>query len=122
MFVRSYRIIGCVEWEVFQVSFEAMETLAAAEETVRRMLADASAEAKQRIADARSAGERTVADALKNAENELAELNRQADAKAKADVLELAGSNENRKAALQARADARADQAAAFIVERIVNS
>lgn len=122
MFVRSYRIIGCVEWEVFQVSFEAMETLAAAEETVRRMLADASAEAKQRIADARSAGERTVADALKNAENELADLNRQADAKAKADVLELASSNENRKAALQARADARADQAAAFIVERIVNS
>ena len=103
------------------MSFEAMETLAAAEETVRRMLADAAADAKQKLADARSQGEQMVADALKKADDELAELTRQADAKAKEDVLELAGSNENRKAALRARAEARADKAAAFIVERIVN-
>lgn len=104
------------------MSFEAMETLAAAEEKVRQMLADAATASKQRIADARSEGERILADALKGAENELAELNRQADAKAKADVMELAGNNENRKAALRARAEARADKAAAFIVERIVSS
>ena len=98
-----------------------METLAAAEETVRRMLADAAAASKQSIANARNEGEQILADALKSAESELAERNRQADAKAKADVLELAGNNENRKAALRARAEARADKAAAFIVERIVN-
>ena len=103
------------------MSFEAMETLAAAEETVRRMLADAAAASKQSIANARNEGEQILADALKSAESELAERNRQADAKAKADVLELAGNNENRKAALRARAEARADKAAAFIVERIVN-
>ena len=103
------------------MSLEAMETLAAAEETVRRMLADAAAEAKQRLSDARSEGEQMVADAQKRADDELAELGRQADAKAKADVLELAGNNENRKAALRARAEARTDKAAAFIVERIVN-
>ena len=103
------------------MSFEAMETLAAAEENVRKMLADAAAASKQSIADARSEGERILADALKRADSELAELGRQADAKAKEDVLELAGNNENRKAALRARAEARADKAAAFIVERIVS-
>ena len=103
------------------MSFEAMETLAAAEETVRKMMAEAAAASKQSIANARSEGEQILADALKRAEGELAELNRQADAKAKADVLELAGNNENRKAALRARAEARADKASAFIVERIVS-
>lgn len=104
------------------MSFEAMETLAAAEETVHRMLTDASQAAKQRLADARAEGEKAVAEALADAENELAQRNREAESKVKADVLELAGSNENRKAALRARAEARADKAAAFIVERIVNS
>ena len=104
------------------MSFEAMETLAAAEETVRRMQADAAVAAKQSLARAGEEGEQMIADALKKAESELAELGRQADEKAKASVLALAENNENRKAAMRAHAEARADKAAAFIVERIVNS
>lgn len=104
------------------MSSEAIETLAAAEETVKRMMSDAMAASKQSIADARSAGEKAVEEALKRAEEELAVQNKQAEANAKEDVLALAGNNENRKAALRARADTRAEKAAAFIVERIVNS
>jgi vacuolar-type H+-ATPase subunit H len=99
-----------------------METLAAAEEQVRRMRADAAAAAKQRVADAREAGEQMIADAIKKSSEEVAELARQSDEKAKADAVELAGSNENRKAVLRAKAESRAEQAVSLIVERIVNS
>ncbi len=104
------------------MSLEAMETLAAAEENVRRMRADAAAKAKQSIADAREKGEQLIADAIKKSTEEIAELARQSDEKAKAEALELAGSNENRKAVLRAKAEAKADQAVSLIVERIVNS
>ena len=104
------------------MSLEAMETLAAAEENVRRMRADAAAAAKQRIADAREAGEQLIADAVKKSAEEIAELARQSDEKAKADALELAGTNENRKAVMRAKAETRAAQAVDLIVERIVNS
>ena len=104
------------------VSLEAMETLAAAEEKGRRMRADAAAAAKQSIADAREAGEQMIAEAVKKSTEEIAALARQTDEKAKADALELAGSNENRKAVLRAKAESRAEQAVSLIVERIVNS
>ena len=103
------------------MSFEAMETLAAVEENVRRMHADAAAASKQALADAVAAGEQLVAEAIRTAEAELAELSRKADEKGRAAVLALADSNANRKAALGAKAEARAEKAAAFIVERIVN-
>ena len=104
------------------MSLEAMETLAAAEETVRRMRADAAAAAKQSIADAREKGELKIAEAIRKSTEEIAELARQTDEKAKADALELAGSNENRKAVMRAKAESRAAQAVDLIVERIVNS
>jgi len=104
------------------VSLEAMETLAAAEENVRRMRADAAAAAKQSIADAREKGEQLIADAIRRSTEEIAELARQSDEKAKADAVELAGSNENRKAVMRAKAESKASQAVDLIVERIVNS
>lgn len=103
------------------MSLEAMETLAAAEENVRKMRADAAAAAKQSIADAREAGERLVADAVKRSAEEIAELARQSDEKAKADALDLASTNENRKAVMRAKAETKAAQAVDLIVERIVN-
>ena len=99
----------------------AMETLAASEELVLRMRADAAAAAKQSIADARENGEKLIAEAGRKSAEEIAELSRQSDEKAKADALELAGSNENRKAVLRAKAESRAGQAVDLIVERIVN-
>jgi len=104
------------------VSLEAMETLAAAEENVRRMRADAAAAAKLSIADAREKGEQLIADAIRRSTEEIAELARQSDEKAKADAVELAGSNENRKAVMRAKAESKASQAVDLIVERIVNS
>ncbi len=104
------------------MSLEAMEMLAASEERVRRMRADAAAAAKQSIADAREAGEKLVAEAISKSAEEVDALARQSDEKAKADALELAGSNENRKAVMRAKAESRAGQAVGLIVERIVNS
>jgi vacuolar-type H+-ATPase subunit H len=99
-----------------------METLAAAEEQVRRMRADAAAAAKQSIAEARESGEQLIAEAIRKSAEEIGELARQSDEKAKAEALDLAGNNENRKAAMRAKAEAKAEQAVALIVERIVNS
>ena len=104
------------------MSREAMETLAASEEQVRRMRADAAAAAKQRIADARESGEKLIAEAIKRSAEEIDALARQSDEKAKAEAMELAGNNENRKAVLRAKAESRAEQAVSLIVERIVNS
>ena len=104
------------------MSREAMETLAASEELVRRMRADAVAAAKQSIADARENGEKLIAEAVRKSAEEIAELSRKSDEKAKADALELAGSNENRKAVMRAKAESKAQQAIDLIVERIVNS
>ena len=104
------------------MSLEAMETLAASEEMVRRMRADAAAAAKQSIADARESGERLVAEAIRRSAEEIGELARQSDEKAKAEAKELAGSNENRKAVMRAKAESRAQEAVDLIVERIVNS
>ncbi len=104
------------------MSLEAMEALTAAEETVRRMRADAAVEAKQKLTAAREKGEQMVSEAMQKAKNEISELSRQSDEKAKADAVTLVGNNENRKAAMRARAESKAEKAAAFIVERIVNS
>ena len=104
------------------MSREAMETLAASEEQARRMRADAAAAAKQRLADVRESGERLVAEAIRRSAEEIGELARQSDEKAKTDALNLAGSNENRKAVLRAKAESNADKAVSLIVERIVNS
>ena len=104
------------------MSREAMETLAASEEQVRRMRADAAAAAKQSIAEARENGEKLIAEAIKKSAEEIGELARQSDEKAKAAALELAGSNENRKAVMRTKAESRAKQAVDLIVERIVNS
>ena len=103
------------------MSIEAMEILAASEEQVRRMRADAATAARQSIADARESGEKLIADAVKKAAEEVEALSRQSDEKAKANALELAGNNENRKAVMRAKAESRAEQAADLIVERIVN-
>jgi len=103
------------------LSFDAIETLNGVEERVKRMRADAAAEAKQNAANARKKGEQLVAEAIANADREVKEQLRLADEKARTAARALADNNENRKAALRARADARMDSASAFVVERIVN-
>lgn len=104
------------------MSLEAITTITEVEEKVKQMKADASAGAKRAIAEAQANGEEAIASAVKKAEAEIAELMRKAEEKARADASGLAENNENKKAAMRARADARLDKAAELIVERIVNS
>jgi len=103
------------------LSFEAIETLNGVEEKVRRLRAEAAAEAKQNAVNARKKGEQLVAEAIAKAEGEVREQLRLTDEKARAAARAKAENNENRKAALRARAEARMDSASAFVVERIVN-
>lgn len=104
------------------MSHEAIAAITGTEEKVRQMKSDALAEAKRSAAQAQALGEEAIASAIKKADAEIAELMKKAEEKATADASELAQSNENRKAAMRARADVRLDKAAELIVERIVNS
>ena len=78
--------------------------------------------AKQMLADADTAGKLAIDAACAKAEEELKELSRQVSEKARAQAKDLSGELENQKAALRARAEGRLEQAAALVVERIVNS
>ena len=62
------------------------------------------------------------ASAVAKAEAELKELARQVNEKAKGQAESLSDELENEKAALRARAENRLEDAAALVVERIVNS
>jgi len=104
------------------MSFEAIVNIAAAEEKAKAMLAEAEAKARQMVSDAENEGKAAVEAACFKADDEVAELRKQADEKAAADAKELVSGNENKKAAMRAKAEARLEKAAALVVERIVNS
>jgi len=104
------------------MSFEAITSIAQAEQEAKAAVAAAEAKAKQMLSDAEAAGKAAVEAAGAKADEELAELRRQAREKAKGDAQTLAGELENKKAALAARAETRLEQAASLVVERIVNS
>lgn len=103
------------------MSFEAIDNITAAEENARKIVADAEAAAKQLIAEAEIGGKASVQSAVKKAEQELIELKQKTEAKAAADVDDIKSANENKKAVLKAKAESRMEQAAALVVERIVN-
>ena len=104
------------------MSFIAITGITDAEAEAKETVSRAEAKAKQMIADAESAGKAAVAAAEAKAEGELVELRRRSDEKAVAEAGKLSKELENKKAALRARAEARIDQAASLVAERIVNS
>ncbi len=104
------------------MSFEAISSITQAEAQAKATLTGAEARAKQLMADAESAGKLAVEAACTRAETELSELGRQVDEKAKAQAEKISAELENQKAALRAKAEGKLDQAAALVVERIVNS
>ena len=104
------------------MSFEAISSIAQAEHEAKTAVAAAEGRSKQMLSDAEAAGKAAVEAAGSKAEEELAELNRQAKEKAKGSARALAGELENQKAVLRSRAEARLEQAASLVVERIVNS
>lgn len=104
------------------MSFEAIASIAQAEHEAKAAVAAAEGRSKQQLSDAEAAGKAAVEAALSKADEELAELNRQAKEKAKGNARALVGELENQKAVLRSRAEARLEQAASLVVERIVNS
>ena len=102
------------------MSLSAMETLTAVEEKIRLQKAEAAAKAKRSLAEAREQGERMVAEAVTKADNAIREMFKEAEGKALEGAKALAEKSEDRKAAMRAGADARTDDAAKFIIERIV--
>ena len=104
------------------MSFEAIASIAAAEAAAKATVAGAEAKARQMLADSQSAGKLAVEAACDKAEGELQELNLRAAEKAKGGAEVASSELKNKKAALRARAEARLDEAASLVVERIVNS
>ena len=104
------------------MSFEAITSITEAEALAKTAVVQAEAKARQMIADAEAAGKAAVEAAAAKAESELVELRRQSDEKAVKAANELSHELENKKAALRAKAEAKLDQAAKLVVERIVNS
>lgn len=102
------------------MSFDAITSIAQAEEAAKNAVAFAQAQARQMIADAESAGKKSIEDAVRKAESELLELRNKADAKSAEGAGKIASEVENLKANLRNAAEARLDKAAEHVVERIV--
>ena len=103
------------------MSFEAINSVTAAEQEAKAAVAAAESKAKQLLQDAENAGKAEIEAARLKADGELQELRRRADEKYAAEAEELRGVRESRKAKLRAQAEAKLEEAAALIVERIVN-
>ena len=85
------------------MSFEAINTVREAEERARQIKLEATQAAAEAI-------------------EELKSLRSKTDEKATQEAEALAATTKNREATMRTRAEARLDQAASLIVERIVNS
>ena len=103
------------------MSFEAITSITEAEAQAKAAVAAAEAQARQMLADAETAGKAVLEAAGVKAESELAELRRKTEEKSRAQTDELAQVLDGRKSALRAKAESKLEEAAALIVERIVN-
>lgn len=104
------------------MSLEAMKTINEAEEKARQMKAEAVAAAKKAVANAENAGLEAARAAKSRAQAESAHLLKSVEQKAEEEAQELAMNTENKKAAMRAHAESRMDEAASFIVGRIVGN
>jgi len=106
--------------EVLSMSLDAIRNISDAEEAVERTKAEAISQAKKALSDAEKAGEKLVADAIARGESESVQLIKNVEKQAAVKAAEVASNTENKKAAMMAHAESRMDEAAAFIIERIV--
>ncbi|MDO5444607.1 MAG: hypothetical protein Q4F31_03185 [Eubacteriales bacterium] len=103
------------------MSFDAITSIAQAEDAAKVAVSYARAQAKQMEADAEVSGQEAIRTALAKAEDELKKLREQSDIRATENAAKFSGKLENKKAVLQAAAEARMGKAAELIAERIVN-
>ena len=104
------------------MSFEAINTVREADERAKQIKTEAAQAAAEAIEAAEADGREAVEAALAKARDELKALRSKSDEKATQDAEALAATTKNREATMRTRAEARLDQAASLIVERIVNS
>ena len=102
------------------MSFDAITSIAQAEDAAKVAVQYAQAQAKQMLADAEADGKGEIDAALARAEKELRALRQKSDAKSVEDAKKLLNELETKKAVLQAGAEARLDAAAALVVERVL--
>ena len=103
------------------MSFEAITMINKAEESAKMGRAQVLADSKAAETAAVEAGKAAVEAAVAKARQQVQDLQADLEAKANAAAEGLAGDIENQKAAMRACAEGKLDQAAALIVERIVN-
>jgi len=101
---------------------DSLVSITQTEERLKQAKVDAAQAAKKRLTDAGAEGEAMIAEAAARAEEEIRELTKKADENVRGSILELAATNENKKAVMKAKAESRMEEAVGFIVERIVNS
>ena len=101
------------------MSFDAITSIAQAEDAAKVAVQYARAQAKQMLADV--AGKASVAAAVDRAEKELVALGQKADEKSVADAKQVRAELDKKKAALRAEAGAKLEAAATLVAERIVN-
>ena len=104
------------------MSFEAINTVREAEERARQIKLEATQAAAEAIEAAERDGKEAVEAALNKARDELRTLRSKSDEKATQDAEALAATTKDRESVMRTRAEAKLDQAASLIVERIVNS
>lgn len=104
------------------MSFEAITTVREAEERAMQIKTEAAQSAAEAIEAAEADGKAAVEAALNRAREELKSLRSKSDEKATQEAEALAATTKGREATMRTRAEARLDQAASLIVERIVNS
>ena len=104
------------------MSFEAINTVREAEERAKQIKLEATQAAAEAIEAAERDGKEAVEAALSKAREELKSLRSKTDEEATQEAEALAATTKNREATMRTRAEARLDQAASLIVERIVNS
>lgn len=103
------------------MSFEAITMINQAEESAKKGRAQVLADSKAAEAAAVEAGKAAVEAAVANARQQVQTMQGELEAQANAAAKALASETENQKAAMRACAEGKLDQAAALIVERIVN-
>ncbi|MGI6012982.1 MAG: hypothetical protein ACOX7K_01670 [Oscillospiraceae bacterium] len=102
------------------MSLEAIRMISEAEAQAECMKADAAAEAKQAVEEAERAGKALVEAALRKADAELQALGRKVD---EAAAIETGNSQEDvttKEAVVRVHAESKMDEAAQWILERIV--
>ena len=103
------------------MSLEAIQTISDAEAKAERVKADAAAEAKRAVEEAEKAGKALVEAALRKADTEIQALGRKVD-----EAAAIETDNSKKEAAAQEnsvriRAESRMNEAAQWILERIVS-